>query len=115
LIADVITTRGHKAKKALFEALIEDIEIQADYSVIPNFRIPTARKDQELTLESALADQPNTGGAVRVPPTLVDPRLRHTNSLIMARGCDLEVPLVGERPPAPPSQRPVRGAALGDS
>ena len=42
-------------------------------------------------------------------------RLRHTNSSIMAQGCDLEVPLVGERPPGLPPGGPVRGAALGDS
>ena len=31
-IAEIITTGGHKAKKALFEALIEDIEILTDDS-----------------------------------------------------------------------------------
>jgi hypothetical protein len=36
------TSGGHKAGKALFEALIEDLEIRSDNSVIPCFRIPTA-------------------------------------------------------------------------
>jgi hypothetical protein len=49
----------------------------------------------------------------RRPP--VELRLRHTNSLIMAQGCDLEVPLVGERPPVLPPLGPVPGAAPGDS
>ncbi|MEV4702177.1 recombinase family protein [Actinoplanes sp. NPDC049316] len=69
-IAEIIRSGGHRAKKALFEALVEDIEIQSDDSVIPMFRIPTARDDEGLTLESAL-DQLSPDGAVRALPTMV--------------------------------------------
>ncbi|GLZ02332.1 hypothetical protein [Actinoplanes sp. NBRC 103695] len=45
----------------------------------------------------------------------VELRLRHTNSSIIAQGSDLELPLVGERPPALLPRRPVRGVAPGAS
>ncbi len=60
---------GHKAKKAL----IEDIEIQADDSVIPRFRIPTASNGEGLTLEPAL-DQQTADSTVRVLPHRVELR-----------------------------------------
>jgi hypothetical protein len=66
-INEIITAGGHKAKKALFEALIEDIEIQADDSVIPRFRIPTTNNGEGLTLEPAL-DQLPVDSAVRALP-----------------------------------------------
>ena len=69
-ITEIIRSGGHRARKALFEALIEDIEIQSDDSVIPRFRIPTTRDDEGLTLESAL-DQNQPDGAVRALPTMV--------------------------------------------
>lgn len=66
-ITEIITTGGHKAKEALFEALFEDIEIQADDSVIPRFRIPAANNGEGLALEPAL-DQLSTDSAVRALP-----------------------------------------------
>ncbi len=69
-IREIITAGGHKAKKAMFEALIEDIEILSDDSVIPRFRIPTASNGEGLALEPAL-DQLPADDTVRVPPTLV--------------------------------------------
>ena len=66
-ITEIITTGGHKAKKALVEALIEDIEIPADDSVIPRFRIPTANNGEGLTLKPAL-DQLPVNSAVRALP-----------------------------------------------
>ena len=70
---EIINTGGHKAKKALFEALIADIEIQADDSVIPRFRIPTANNGEGLALEPAL-DQLSVDGAVRALPHRVELR-----------------------------------------
>ncbi len=70
-ITEIIRSGGHRVRKALFEALIEDIEIQSDDSVIPRFRIPTTRDDEGLTLESAL-DQNQPDGAIRALPTIVD-------------------------------------------
>jgi hypothetical protein len=46
---------------------------------------------------------------------IVELRLRHTNSSIMAQGCDLEVPLIGERPSALPPRGAVPGVVPGDS
>jgi hypothetical protein len=46
---------------------------------------------------------------------IVELRLRHKNSSIRAQGCDLELPLVGERPAALLPSRPVRGVAPGAS
>jgi site-specific DNA recombinase len=69
-ITEIIRSGGHKAKKALFEALIEDIEIQSDSSVVPRFRIPTATNGERLTLESAVDQHPADSG-VRALPTMV--------------------------------------------
>ncbi|GIF98333.1 recombinase family protein [Catellatospora citrea] len=72
-ITEIIRDGDHKAKKALFEALIEAVEIQSDDSVIPRFRIPTATNDQGLALGPAL-DQLPVSDTVRVPPHPVEPR-----------------------------------------
>ncbi len=70
LIAETINSGSYKAKKALFEALIEDIEIQSDHSVIPRFRIPTTAHSKGLTPEPTL-DQLSVDSAVRALPTMV--------------------------------------------
>lgn len=77
-IAEIITSGGHKAKKALFEALIEDIQILTDDSVVPRFRIPTPGNGEGLAPEPAL-DQLPTDDTVRVPPHLVGRRYHHAN------------------------------------
>ncbi|MDT4995540.1 MAG: site-specific recombinase [Actinoplanes sp.] len=72
-IAEIVNFGGTKSKKILFEALIEDIEIRSDDSVVPRFRIPTSTNDKGLANEPALDLLP-VGDAVRVPPTLVGRR-----------------------------------------
>ena len=42
-IEEIITDGDHLAKKALFEALIEEIEIDSDEALTPSFRIPIMR------------------------------------------------------------------------
>jgi hypothetical protein len=51
---EIITTGRNKAKKALSEAFIVDLEIQTDDSVIPCFHIPTGNNGQGLAPEPAL-------------------------------------------------------------
>jgi hypothetical protein len=41
----------------------------------------------------------------RHPWSAVELMLRHTNSSIMAQGCDLEVPFVGDHPSTSPRQK----------
>jgi len=69
-ITEIVRSGGYRAKKALFEALIEDIEIQSDSSVVPRFRIPTATDGEGLALEPAL-DQQLADSTVRALPTMV--------------------------------------------
>lgn len=79
-IADVLNHGNHKARKSLFEALVDQIEIQSDDSVIPHFRIPTMRTDQGPILEGPALDQMDSTNTVRVlphpvPPVGVEPTL----------------------------------------
>ena len=96
-LANVIADGTSTQRKTTIEQLIAEIRITEDHRVIP--RLPGA--------------MPSRNGSRK--PSLVEPRLRHTNSLITAQGCDLEVPLVGERPPVLPPRGPVRGVAPGAS
>jgi site-specific DNA recombinase len=59
------------AKKALFEALIEEIVINSDDSLTPIFKIPVLRDGQELDLEGPALDQIPTADAVRALPPMV--------------------------------------------
>lgn len=70
-IREVLTHGSPTAKKALFEALIEEITVQADNRLIPAFRIPiiTATDESEQT-DTATAPQQD-GDAVRALPCLV--------------------------------------------
>jgi len=61
-------------RKALFEALIVDIETQADDSVIPRFRIPTGNNGEGLTPREPTLDQLPADSTVRVLPHRVELR-----------------------------------------
>ncbi len=97
-IAEIITTGGHNAKKALFEALIEEVQILSDDSVVPRFRIPTARNGEGLTLEPAL-DQLPANDTVRVPPHPVDRMWQNPNRIPAAQGPVVTVAAVRRREP----------------
>ncbi len=73
-IAEILTHGNHRARKALFEALIDEIEIQSVASVIPRFRIPTHSTDQGSALGAPTLDQKLAGDTVRVLPHPVEPR-----------------------------------------
>jgi site-specific DNA recombinase len=73
-IVEIIPHGNHKAKKALFEALIDQIEIQTDDSLVPHFKIPAMTMKQGLALGEPALDQPSADDTVRVPPHLVEPR-----------------------------------------
>jgi site-specific DNA recombinase len=95
-ITEIIRGGDHKAKKALFEALIEAVEIRSDDSVVPTFRIPTAGNDQGLALEPAL-DQLPANDTVRVPPHVVDRMWQNPNHIPAAQGPIVTVTAVRRR------------------
>jgi site-specific DNA recombinase len=69
-IRAVLTHGPPTARKALFEALIEEIAVQADNRLIPVFRIPTVNPADEP--ETAVEPDPDPdGSAVRALPCLV--------------------------------------------
>ncbi len=64
-IREIFDHGNHIAKKALIEALIEEIVINSDDSLTPIFKIPVLRDGQELDLEGPALDQIRTPDAVR--------------------------------------------------
>ena len=56
------------ARKAMFEALIHEIQIAADDTVKPTFKIPLTNNDEGLALNGPA---PTTNQTVRVPTTAV--------------------------------------------
>jgi hypothetical protein len=85
-------------RKALFEGLIHKIEIRADSTLLPYFRIPFAGQDHGPALQgpAAATDKARTR-TVRALPRLVDRRLRHKNTLAVTIGPDVRLPVARER------------------
>ena len=110
-LTEIMSSGTTTERKAAIETLIHEVRLTAQ-GAVPVFKIPT-----ETTMpppepgEGTRNEQPTVRTMVRS----VEPRLRHTNSLIMAQGCDLEVPLVGERSPALLAPGRAPGVVLGDS
>ena len=64
-IREIFDHGNHIARKALFEALIEEIVINSDDSLTPIFKIPVFRDGQEPDLQGPALDQIRTADAVR--------------------------------------------------
>ncbi|WP_425426715.1 recombinase family protein [Asanoa hainanensis] len=81
-IAETVREGNAKAKKALFEALIENITVTSASTIVPNFRIPLGATDGMAT-EAPSRDQQDADSAVRALPRLVgsaglEPALKRT-------------------------------------
>lgn len=75
-IREILRDGGHREKKALFDALIHEIKIQSDDSLIPVFRVPTVEHNaKELADQRPAPDQ----SAVRTLPRIVDRTRRCAN------------------------------------
>ena len=59
---------GHREKKTLFEALIQEIKIQSDDTLIPVFKIPMAASGNE---RAGLDGPARDARAVRALPPMV--------------------------------------------
>src|SRR5262249_54101922 len=70
-IREVIGSGTHTAKKALFEALIDEIKIHSDGRLIPSFRIPLNGISPADEAEQTSDGQKPNGSAVRALPTMV--------------------------------------------
>ena len=64
-IKEIITNGGHKAKKTLFEALIERIEVKSERAILPHFRIPIAANDHR---DDTVRLQPHLVGRAGIEP-----------------------------------------------
>src|SRR5258706_12752474 len=67
-IEEIITDGDHLAKKALFEALIEEIAIDSDEALTPSFRIPIMRDGEGLALDGPAPEQTRTDVVRALPP-----------------------------------------------
>jgi len=76
---EVLTQGSPRAKKALFEALIEEITVQADNRLIPAFRIPIISTTSEQDQPDTDAEPPDDGDPVRALPCLVELLSRYSN------------------------------------
>jgi hypothetical protein len=73
-IREILTQGTPQARKALFEALIQEIQIHSDDTLTPIFRLPLAGHDEGLALNGPAHDQTERTGsadAVRALPTMV--------------------------------------------
>ena len=70
-IREVITKGEIKTKKALFEPLIDRIEIHSDDSLTPIFRVPVGSNEKEPDLDGPVPDQSAAEDEVRLLPTMV--------------------------------------------
>lgn len=75
-------------------------------------RSATASRDVYLQLNGGFVSIAKS--VFLVNAIIVEPRLRHASQRIMAQGCDMDPPLVGEHPTAPPPGGPAPGAAPGN-
>jgi len=78
-IREIFDHGNHIAKKALFEALIEEIVINSDDSLTPIFKIPVFRDGQEPDLQGPAPDQIRTADTVRALLPMVELLRRHSN------------------------------------
>jgi hypothetical protein len=98
----VLTQGPTAARKALFEALVEEVVVEADNRLIPAFRIPTVndpggKADQE---QAAIEPDPDES-AVRALPCLVDRTWQNVNRVFAAQGPIVMVKTVRTRPTVP--------------
>jgi site-specific DNA recombinase len=111
-IEEVLRCGTPNARKALFEGLIHEIEVLGDGSVRPHFRVPLAGEDEGFALQGpAPVDDNARTGPVRALPRMVDRRLQHKNTLTVATGPDLQLPVARERQMA--GQATNRSACIG--
>jgi hypothetical protein len=71
-LREIVDRGDPSAKKALFEALIHEIKIQSDDSLVPIFKIPMSGPNyEEPAFDGPAADESTDSGAVRTLPRLV--------------------------------------------
>ena len=70
-IRHILTTEGHSARKALFEASIHKIMIVADDTVRPVFKLPLAGNSEGPTPDGLTLAERDANQTVRALPTMV--------------------------------------------
>jgi site-specific DNA recombinase len=70
-IRNVLSNEAHKARKALFEAMIHEITITAGDTVWPVFKLPLAGNDGGPALEGPALTHRDANPMVRALPTMV--------------------------------------------
>jgi site-specific DNA recombinase len=97
-IQHVLDHGSPNERKALFEGLIHKIEIRADSTLLPHFRIPFAGQDEGLALQGPAAATDNTRTrTVRALPPLVGLTMQNTNTTIAVAGHPLRASLARSR------------------
>jgi hypothetical protein len=67
-ICKIIITGEHLDRRALFESLIEHIEIDSDEALTPSFRVPIMRNEEGLVLDGPAHHQSRTDAVRALPP-----------------------------------------------